>query len=57
MRDKRPRDYAMDICAMRSREDRRAALQAVPEHLRAITQHHVQAHFDKKRLARGRGRG
>ncbi|POA21607.1 hypothetical protein C1886_04875 [Pseudomonas sp. FW300-N1A1] len=35
-----PREYARQIVAMRTREERNAALLEVPEHLRELTKHH-----------------
>jgi hypothetical protein len=35
-----PREYARQIIAMRTREERNAALQEVPEHLRELTKRH-----------------
>ncbi len=37
-----PREYARLILAMQTKEDRRAALAAVPEHLRELTRTHVE---------------
>lgn len=36
----RPRQYARQIIAKRTRTERNAALQEVPEHLRALTKRH-----------------
>lgn len=36
----RPRQYARQIIAKRTRAERNAALQEVPEHLRALTKRH-----------------
>jgi hypothetical protein len=35
-----PREYARQIVAMRTREERNAALLEVPEHLRELTKRH-----------------
>ena len=40
-REKRPRQYAWEIYHMRKREDRLAALERVPEHLREWVQYQV----------------
>lgn len=37
-----PRQYAAQIVALQSIDERRAALAAVPEHLRALTRKHVE---------------
>ncbi|WP_312957294.1 hypothetical protein [Stutzerimonas nitrititolerans] len=37
-----PRQYARQILAMHSKEERRAALAEVPEHLRDLTRAHVE---------------
>lgn len=39
--DRWPRQYAQDILRMRTREERAAALQTVPGHLRQIVEAHV----------------
>ncbi len=43
---RRPREYARLILAMTDIEERRAALAAVPEHLRELTRTHVQIAWD-----------
>ncbi|RCH03229.1 hypothetical protein CSC36_1256 [Pseudomonas aeruginosa] len=38
----RPREYARQIVALRTIEERRAALERVPEHLRELVRTHVE---------------
>ena len=38
----RPRQYARQICSMKTIEERRAALQEVPAHLRDMVKTHVE---------------
>lgn len=38
----RPRHFAAQIVAMATKEERRAALEQVPEHLRALVRTHVE---------------
>ncbi|MNO67640.1 hypothetical protein D3C76_584480 [compost metagenome] len=38
----RPRAYARHIVGLETKEERRAALQQVPEHLRELTRKHVE---------------
>jgi hypothetical protein len=49
MAEMRPRHYAADICQIKDRAGRRAALEKVPEHLRAMVMSHVQVAFAKAR--------
>ncbi|WP_347505192.1 hypothetical protein [Pseudomonas anguilliseptica] len=37
-----PRQYARQIVAMQTKEQRRSALEEVPEHLRALVRTHVE---------------
>lgn len=46
---KRPRHYAAEIIALPTAEERRAALEKVPELCRDITRTHVINHFALKR--------
>lgn len=39
---KRPRDWAAEIVELPTKEERRAALQRVPEHLQGMVKTHVQ---------------
>lgn len=50
----RPRDYAADIAALSSLEERRAALQQVPEHWQELVKTHVRIFWA---LQRKRGQG
>lgn len=45
MIEKRPRQYATEICKLRSREARLAALDDVPPELVAMVRCHVESHF------------
>ena len=47
--EKRPRQYAAEIMALRTREERRNALANVPEHLRELTEAHVRITFDRRK--------
>jgi hypothetical protein len=44
-----PRQYASQITAMRSREERIAALAEVPEHLRDLVRTHVEIAWNHPR--------
>ncbi len=44
----RPRQYAAQILALKTKEERRAALARVPEHLQALTRKHVEIAFDQQ---------
>lgn len=46
---KRPRHYAAEIIAIKTREERRAALAKVPEHLRDWVEFYVKDSFEKTR--------
>nr|WP_256836291.1 hypothetical protein [Pseudomonas oleovorans] len=39
---RRPRQYAAAIVALKSKDERRAALAEAPEHLRALVRKHVE---------------
>jgi hypothetical protein len=39
--EKRPRHYALEICKLKTKEERLEALFLVPEHLREMTKVHV----------------
>jgi hypothetical protein len=41
----RPRHYAAEICALKTKEERRAALDQVPAIWRAMTRDHVESYF------------
>ena len=45
--EKRPRQWAHEICQLPTREERRAHLNKVPEHLRAMVETHVRNAFGK----------
>lgn len=40
---KRPREYAAEILELKTREERRQALEKVPENVREMVRKHVQA--------------
>lgn len=50
---KRPRFYAADILALPTVDQRRAALDLVPEPLRDWVAFYVRDHFEKQRCLRG----
>jgi hypothetical protein len=50
--EKRLRHYAAEIITLRSLAARRAAIDAAPEHLRALVRAHVADHFAKRALLR-----
>ena len=50
----RPRQYAQAICALRTTEERIAALDAVPLHLRGWVQRLVELAYTQQRAAIGR---
>ena len=52
--EKRPRQYADEICQLRAKEDRRAALERVPEDLREPTRKHVEIFFAKMRMLKNK---
>jgi hypothetical protein len=45
MTEKRPRQYAAEIAALPTRQERAAALAGVPAHLRDMVRAHVQTAF------------
>lgn len=47
--EKRPRQYAAEIMALRGPQERREALERVPEIWRPLTKKHVEIGFDRKR--------
>lgn len=49
--ERRPRQYAAEIIALRTKEERAAALARVPEHLRELTRRHVETEFDRRKYA------
>lgn len=44
----RPRQYARQILGMASKEERKAALANVPEHLQAMTKLHVEIAYKQR---------
>jgi len=44
---RRPRSYAAGIIQLRTRAERKAALERVPAHLRALVRKHVEIHFQR----------
>jgi len=51
--EKRPRHYAAEIVALRTRDERAAALAAAPERLRRLIREHVVDYFAKRKYLRG----
>lgn len=49
MSEKRPRFYAAEIIALKTKEERRAALAKVPEHLRDWVEFYVRDSVERKR--------
>ena len=49
---KRPRHYAEEILQLKSREERLAALQNVPDGMRGMVKTHVEATFEKLKCRR-----
>lgn len=47
-----PRTYAFEIAAMRTIEERRAALEQVPQRWRAMVEDHLETIFFKRRCWR-----
>jgi hypothetical protein len=47
--EKRPRHYMEEIVKLKSREEREAALEKVPEEYRAMVKTHVEVHFLRKK--------
>ena len=56
MAEMRPRHYAADICLIKDRAERVAALENVPEHLRGIVISHVKTAFAKTQHLRNKDR-
>ena len=52
----RPRQYAANIMLLSSKEERRAALAAVPEWMRDIVETHVRNAYDRDKYARRAGK-
>jgi len=52
----RPRQYAQQIIKLTSREERRAALEKVPAHLRDMVKTHVEVAYEQLRRIRKHGR-
>jgi hypothetical protein len=48
-KEKRPRQYAQEIIVMTTKEQRRAALEQVPEQFRDWVKFYVIDHFNKRR--------
>jgi len=51
-----PRQYAAQIAAMKSLAERRAAVEAVPEHLRPIVKTHLTIRAERVRYANQTGK-
>ena len=49
---KRPRHYSEEILQLKTREERLAALQNVPDGMRGLVQSHVEAAFEKLKYRR-----
>ena len=49
---KRPRHYAEEILQLKTREERLAALEQVPEGMRGMVKTHVEATFEKLKYMR-----
>lgn len=45
-----PREYVAEILALPTREERRAALNRVPSHLRPIVKTHVRIQWETRRV-------
>ena len=54
MNERRPRQYAAEIIAMRTAEERAAALDQVPEELRDWVRDLVEDYFWRRRIMRRR---
>ena len=50
--EKWPREYAREICRIKGRSERLAALERVPEKFRSVTKAMVIDAFEKRRHAR-----
>lgn len=51
----RPRNYAARIAKLETLEERRAALEQVPEQWRDIVKTHLKIAFERKRFERDQG--
>ena len=49
MIEKRPRQYAQEICAMKTREERTKALEIVPSKFQNLVKTHVINYFELKK--------
>ncbi len=49
MTEKPPRQYAAEIQDLPTREERAAALEKVPKHLRALVMEHVRTTFELRK--------
>ena len=49
---KRPRHWAEEILQLKTREERKAALEQVPEDMRGMVEAHVKATFEKLKYRR-----
>jgi methylphosphotriester-DNA--protein-cysteine methyltransferase len=47
--EKRPRQYAAEIVALKTREERAQKLTEVPEHLRELVKKHVELTFKQRK--------
>ena len=47
--EKRPRHYAAEIVRLRTLDQRRAALELVPEHLRELTAAHIRNEWQRRK--------
>ena len=50
--EKRPRHFAEEILQLKTKEERRAALEQVPEEMRGLVRAHVEAAFEKMKYHR-----
>ena len=44
-----PRHYAQYIMGLKTKDERRAALDQVPEHFRELTRKHVEIEFERRK--------
>ena len=44
-----PRHYAQYIMGLKTKDERRAALDRVPEHFRELTRKHVEIEFERRK--------
>ena len=47
-----PRHYAAEICEMKTKAERRTALELVPKHWKGLVQKHVEIRFAVKAIKR-----